>query len=365
VIAVNATAEQPATRDEFSSAVVGAPSGRGRWHRNRSVIGSGLLLLTAAVLVTVLVGPARLPGNRQSPAHPHPAASTAVPSLIVAWTGHGQIEVLSSRNSRVIRTLASNVAEIRGLPHLALSASGTLFFDDALGTRERLLSVPVGGGPVTRVAADAALPAVSSDGRLLAYVTNTEWSNAPEAIVVHDLITGAEHRWAFAAQGPDVTAISWSPDGRHLSFTEAPTQLGLSYTGARSWVLDTRQATGSLAGARRIPLGGRLSWAGYLTPRSGVAVIEGPFQTVLVRVDIATGRIIRVLTTLAQPLFTGNINDGPEAAVQIDPTGHYFLIAGAGKTGYGQIFWWTFGMRGPAPIVGGVVRAIWGHAGPD
>ena len=260
----------------------------------------------------------------------------------------------------MIRTLAKNVAEIRGLPHLALSASATLFFDDAWGTRERLLSVPIGGGPVTTVATDAALPATSPDGRLLAYVTNTEGSNAPEAIVVRDLVTGSVRRWSFPTQGSDVSAISWSPDGRYLSFNETSTRVGLPYSGSRSWVIDSRRPSGSLAGARRTPLPGPVSWAAYLTARTGVGVIEGPFQTVLVLVDAGTGRIIRVLTTFAPPLFTGNVNDGPEGAVQTDPGGHYFLIAGAGKTGHGEIFRWTVGMRRPVPVLGGVVRAIWG-----
>jgi hypothetical protein len=283
-----------------------------------------------------------------------------MPPVIVVWTGNWRIEVLSSRTSRVMRTLATNVAEIRGLPHLALSASGTLFFDDASGTRERLVSVPIGGGPVTTVATYAALPAVSPDGRWLAYVTNTDGSNAPEAIVVRDLAFGSERRWAFAAQGPDISAISWSPDGRHLSFTEASTRVGVPYAAAQSWVLDTHRPSGSLAGARRIPLVGPVSWAGYLTPRTGVGVIEGRSRTVLVVVDVATGRIIRPLTTVRQALFTGNSSDGPEAAIQTDPAAHYFLIAAAGTTGAGQILRWTFGMRGPVPVVSGVVRAIWG-----
>jgi len=293
----------------------------------------------------------------------------------VVWASDWRIEVRSSRTGRVIRTLATNVAKVRGLPVLALTPSGTLFFDDYARTREQILSVPLAGGPLTVVARNASEPAVSPDGRMLAYVTNTDGASAPEAIVVRDLVTGAERRWTFATQGwPDVAAMSWSPDGRSLSFTLGPSQAGGVYQSAPSWVLGRRQPSGILppgapgprAGPRvtirRIPVRGRLSWAGYLTARTGVAVLEGYNRAALFLVDVATGRIIRRLASLPAGLGYANASDGPEGTIKADPTGRYLLISAEGRDG-GELYWWVPGMRKPVPIAGRVLRAIWSGAG--
>jgi hypothetical protein len=341
------------------------------WQRRRRRRQAGGAVVASALLVAALVAfvvtqgtASRRPGGLHLPSRPGQAMAAAMPPRIVAWAGNFLIEVRSSRTGRIVRTLATHVAEIRGLPALSLSASGTLYFDDWSGphdrTHDQVRSVPLTGGPVVTVANDARLPAVSPDGRLLAYVTNTDGSSAPEAIVVRNLVTGAKRRWAFATKNADVAAISWSPDDHSLSFTLGPTRAGAFYIGAPSWVLDTRQPSGSLRhDARRIPLRGRVSWACYLTARTGVGVIERPVSTTLVLVDAATGRVIRPLITLRTELFTSNVSDGPEETIQADPTGRYLLIAVAGPGGYGEVLRWAFGMHRPVPVAVAVGRAIW------
>ena len=74
------------------------------------------------------------------------------------------------------------------------------------------MSVPVAGGPVRSVAAGSD-PAVSPDGRMLAYVTGAEPHRGPEAIVVRNLATGSQRRWAFISDQADIVSLSWSPDG--------------------------------------------------------------------------------------------------------------------------------------------------------
>src|SRR5882757_4109659 len=103
------------------------------------------------------------------PAPPGPAA--AMPSRVVVWTAGFKIEVLSSRTGRLIRTLAANVSLYRGIPTLAVSATGVVYFDDVRGADEWVLAVPLAGGPVTAVA-EGRDPAISPNGRLLAYVTD-------------------------------------------------------------------------------------------------------------------------------------------------------------------------------------------------
>jgi hypothetical protein len=294
-----------------------------------------------------------------------------MPSQVVVWTANFNIEVLSSRTGRLIRTLATGVALNRGLPTLTVSATGVVYFDEARGTREWVRSVPLAGGPVTTIA-EGRVPAISPNGRLLAYVTDTghpTGRNRPEAIVVRDLPAGTQKTWAFTSIDPDINSLSWSPDGRHLAFA------GLTYVKNQTvavrivQVLDTR-SSGTLDDARRIPLGQRVAWAGYLTADTGAAVMLGPYGVIqagpgsLVEVGASSGRIVRHLTSLPpQGLATTNAADGAEGTITVDRTGHYLLIAGG--AGYGEIFRWTFGMRHPVRVTSGAIRAAWAGSGRE
>jgi hypothetical protein len=237
-------------------------------------------VLLAAAAVTGAVGlpgrTTRPPVRAAAPAPPGPAA--AMPSRVVVWTSRFKIEVLSSRTGSLIRTLAADVAVPQGISGtLAVSAAGVVYFDDARGAGEWVLSVPLAGGPVTAIA-QGRTPAISPNGRLLAYVTDEVTSNdlttgGPEAIVVKDLAAGTQKRWAFSSDLPDIYSLSWSPDGRFLAFTG--TAEVKNETAPIAGILDTRSA-GTLDRARPIPLGPGVHWAGFLTPGTGAGVMAGP-----------------------------------------------------------------------------------------
>jgi WD40-like Beta Propeller Repeat len=294
--------------------------------------------------------------------HPGPAGS--MPSQIVVWTDNFKIEVLSSRTGRMIRTLATNVAVTRGIPTLAVSPAGVVYFDDARGHRNFVLSVPLTGGPVTTVA-DGNQPALSPDGRQLAYWINIDHRalRQPEAIVVRDLPAGTQKTWPFTSYLSDITSMSWSPDGRSLAFADLTYVQNGTVLIRAAQVLDTRSG-GTLDGAQRIPLGRRVAWAGFLTSHTGAGVLaeqHGPIQTGgdLVEVGIARGQVLRRLTSLPpQGLATVNSVDGTEGTITVDRTGSYLLIAGMG-TGTGEIFRWTFGMPHPVEITSGALHAVW------
>jgi hypothetical protein len=239
-----------------------------------------------------------------------------------------------------------------------------VYFDDVRGAGEWVLAVPLAGGPVTAVA-EGRDPAISPDGRLLAYVTDTDRTGRPEAIVVRDLSVGTQKTWAFSSTPPEISSLSWSPDGRFLAFTGSTLVKNATVTVPIAEILDTRSA-GTLDGARRIPLGPGVDWAGFLTPGTGVGVMAGPDGLIgagagLVEVGADTGRVLRHLTSLPpQRLATGNVYDGTEGTITADRSGRYLLIAGTGPgAGYGEIFRWTFGMPHPVGVTSDASRAVW------
>jgi hypothetical protein len=337
---------------------------RRRWRR-RGLLGVSLMLLAAAA-VTGAVGlsgrAARVPVRAAAPAPPGPAA--AMPSRVVVWTAGFKIEVLSSRTGRLIRTLATNVALFHGLPTLAVSATGVVYFDDVRGDgNEWVFAVPLAGGPVTAVA-EGFGPAISPDGRLLAYVTFTDRTGRPQAIVVRDLAAGTQKTWAFSSTLSDIYSLSWSPGGRFLAFTGITGVKNGWVTVPIAEILDTRSA-GPLDGARPIPLAPGVDWAGFLTPGTGVGVMAGPGGLAgaggsLVEVGAGSGRVLRHLTALPpHALATANGPGGAGGTITANRSGRYLLIAGTGPDGYGVIFRWTFGMPHPVSVTSGAFEAAW------
>ncbi len=347
---------------------------RRRWRTNGARVAAAALVVTAAAVAVRLGASGHAPGDRHRTAGRIAAVAAPMPPEIVAVTDYGQIEVVSSRTLRVIRTLAAKTGGFSGPETLAASPSGLVFYDGLTGYGETVLSVPLVGGPA-RAVAPGRTPAVSPDGKLLAYVAETFSALHGEmltGIVVRDLASGAQRTWALPAADADIAAMTWSPDGRHLAVT---TDAG---PGPVTVVLDTTAPGRTLGAARRMPLPPGVGWAGYLTARTGVGVVEAgawpALRTSLVEVDVRTGQVIGPLTTLRGPgLPIGDGTAGPEGTIQPDPAGRYFLITGLGPAekipgqtalgAYGEIFLWTAGMRQPVPILHRFILAIWAGAG--
>jgi hypothetical protein len=345
---------------------------RRRWRTNGARVAATALAVTAAVVAIRLGASGHAPGGPHRGAGRVAAVAAPMPPEIVVMDGYGRIEVVSSRTLRVIRTLAAHAEIFQGPNTLAASPSGLIFYDGLTGYGETVFSVPLAGGPA-RAIAPGRTPAVSPDGKLLAYEAETFSAlhgEMPTGIVVRDLASGAQRTWALPAADADIPAMTWSPDGRHLAITTAvlsPVTL----------VLDTTAPGRTLGAARRTPLPPGVSWAGYLTARTGVGVVEAgaypALRTSLVEVDVRTGQVIGPLTTLRGPgLPIGDGSAGPEGTIQPDPAGRYFLITGIGPSekipgqttpvADGEIFLWTAGMRQPVPILHRFTLAIWAGA---
>lgn len=300
-------------------------------------------------------------------------ASQADAVPVVAWKGF-KIQVLSSRTGRVVRTLASNVGLYQRIPTIAVSPAGVVYYDTARGPEQWIESTPLAGGPVTAIG-PGDMPAISPDGRLLAYLAWTVQiyppgtpardmkPPVPAAIVVRNLATGAVRRWAFTSDVPAITGLSWSPDNRFLAYTSQSWASGLQPSPDTTQLLDTR-AGGTLTSARRIPLAPGLAWAGFLTPQAGLAVTPYPAaqgrQQTLVAVATRTGRILgRLIGLPRQGLATANAFDGTEGTITADPTGRYLLIATNGPHGHGEILRWAIGERHLTDLAAGAGRAAW------
>lgn len=368
----------PSRGEQLSAAqaLIAEARQRQRDRRRRAVGLTVAAALSAAAFVAGASGLAgrgiRTPG--EGPGWPPAGPVGPMPSQVVVWTGSFKVQVLSSRTGRVIRTVASNVGLYQGgVPAIAVSSAGVVYFDTARGGEQWIESTPVTGGPIT-IVGPGDMPAISPNGRLLAYLAYTiniyppntpvrDMKPAPDAIVVKNLDTGVVRRWAFTSDVPAITSLSWSRDNRFLAYTSLSWASGLQPPADTTQMLDTRSA-GTLTSRRRISLAVGLGWAGFLTPQVGLAVTPYPAaqgrQQSLVAVDTRTGRILRRLIQLPrQGLSSANAFDGTEGSITADPSGRYLLIATNGPRGYGEILRWAIGERHLAELATGAIRAAW------
>jgi hypothetical protein len=337
-----------------------------RRRRRRWFTGFLVLVVTVAMIAAVML--VRASSMSRSPSHktagPTRQAASAMPAEVVVWD-HFRLEVVSSVGGHVLRMLATDVGEFRGLPSLSVAPDGTVFFDNHafVGSSpvDRIYSVPVTGGAPSFFA-DGRTPAVSPDGRRLAYITNdpVDGPVVHETITIEDVRTHATRIWTDPAAGADLWALSWSPDSRLLSFSQTTWPPGGATSGAgatSSLILDAAAPVFTTDTAQRIPLVPGVSWACFgSAPRSGALVGIGDVQLRsglrVVAVDARTGRTIRSLVTIPGAL---------DARIQSDASGAHLVMAasGAGSLGFGRLYHWTDGSPSPTSIASGVLVAAW------
>lgn len=354
--------------------IAGAPIGRprsspsGSWIR-RSRWPAWAWLGVVVVLAFVLaLGIRVLPYSKPSggPAS-NPTRETTMPKELVVWTSSFHVEVISSTSGRVIRILAGDVGLYRGTPNLTVSPTGTVYFDQAETVNglptEQIVKVPLSGGPITEVA-EGHDPVLSPNGHLLAYLTYTDLSNAPEGIAVRDLLSGTTRRWKYSSTLPDIGQLTWAPDSRSLSFTTTTPSVQKGPLILSTWVLDVESTNYSLEDARRIPLQSGVAWVGFLNGSAGIGVVQhrgltsqgGWFE--IMQVDVRTGRIVRRLADFPGSLAVDNAYDGAEQTLQLDPSRRDLAIAKVGS-GHGSLYHWTIGGGPIVRIATGVVTAAW------
>ncbi len=365
-----------------------------RRHRHRVSLGLTMALLIAAVTV-FLIQRESTPTVPSKSDHGAPIAGSSVPPMptqMVVWAQTSpstvSIEVIWSKTGRVIRTLAIDDGLFRSTPQPAVSGlSGTVFFDDSIAgsstpgpgdpaPREQIMSVPLAGGAAS-VVAQGHDPSVSPNGQFLAYQTYTDISDAPEGIVVRNLVTGTSTTWQFATNVPEISSgLSWSPDSRLLALqSESPVQhAGWS---VNTGVINVTQPGGSLDDTQQIPLplcppptpwaspgaSRDMTWAGFLNAHGGLGVCHHAgltqqddwYQPVVV--NLSTGRVVQRLPVIHN--LIGGVN-----GFQVDPSGHYLAFIGKGRPA-GGLYRLTLKGNPPRPagsqvlVKNGVGSAIW------
>ncbi len=241
------------------------------------------------------------------------------PSHAVAVTADHRLVVLDARTGRELRVLATGVDAVDGFPTVAVAPDGnTIFFDRARATGpgecrdgaarvEEIARVPIGGGPVLRVVRGAH-PAISPDGKSLAYATRNDDAcngdpNSVVVVAVKDIdklatrFPGLIGR-GFAPADPSavqVFDVSWASDSRHLAVSMG------ARDGGYPRILDTQPTINTpLESLPKVPVldgdGLRVAYLGTTGSLVDTSAQRAP--NAVTAIDPLTGRVTRRLFNL-------------------------------------------------------------------
>jgi hypothetical protein len=362
------------------------------------------LVVVAVVVAVVALWPSspspsgRPPGSVGRAVAPRLADVAAMPGEIVGWTATAHLVVVSTKSGRISRTLASDVSIFApGLPSVSVGPDGTVYSESATPPSgaestggDQILSVPIEGGLV-RDLGSGSDPAVSPDGRSLAYIAPDPAGNAgeapylvpPQGIDVATLsatgaITSVRTLEPGAAQvDQGASDLSWSSNGHLLSF-----DLYDSSSGAvTAWTTPVGPGITSLAGATRIPIhGAALTWNGFFGTSArgepqgiGVLANRSDGRQTVVTIDPRTGRVGADLFQMPDAVCESIANAPNQCSslfsnpIVADSSGSNVLVAGAIPYRYGSpttsgasyLYVWHRGTHTPLRLTGHVDVASW------
>jgi hypothetical protein len=345
-------------RDAMQARVEGvdAPAMAVRPERMRRVwpaVAAGFAIVLVVVVVVALI--ARHDGGDAV----HPAA-TPYPSRVVAVMYDGRLVVLDSRTGHVVRTLARDADASNGHAGVSVSPDGKLAYytrtttatcDENLDGKQDpitdIAAVRVNGqGRAMRIASNVRWPAVSPDGRYLAYSGIPNCSDAGQSIVVSGLVPGARSLRFDSVNVPagtpgTVAKLAWAPDSRHVVFR-------WDVLGSYPWILDTASAT-AVDDGHRVDISDGSGVDGYLGDRGnllGTSAQAPPLQHQdVIAIDAATGARVRTLFEIPEPCCG--------AVATSDGTGRNVLVSGA------RLYRWSEGERRPTRIATRIAAAGW------
>jgi hypothetical protein len=308
-----------------------------RSRRRRALVGAGAGLAAVAAIVVgaaALRGMAfedRTGGDPTVTPIPEPVAS---PETFVGFRG-GEIVLVDVASGAVVRVLVDRPtlggpSEEIGTVDLEVSPDGSTVYFVPFGKPERIMSVPTAGGTPTAVA-EGRKPAVSSDGRFLAFVTcGGEVGICGEGISILDLQQGGERHWTVGASDRWAGQLAWIPESRHLAFS-------MFYPGDSNPTLhvfdtanDIRVALKDVVEVGPNRAGAAWTVIGYHTPTAGIVVrhfccSSEPTDEVEERSIISVQPKSHAVTTLF---------DGDWLDIELDATGRHFLLLEPGGIVY-------------------------------
>ncbi len=329
-----------------------------------------LVAATGSALVLVVVFALSMMAG---PGHDPPESTNVgrFPASIVALTTDGRVVVVSSRDGQVIRTLAVDAQPQGGL---AVSPDGrTVYYaqleSSTCGTAQhtvvltQIVSVPVTGGAAQVIATNVQYPAVSPDGRHLAFTGIPGCSDAGDAVLVLDLGSGSAGSRPYdrrldghappQAPGGEIVDLSWAADSRHLAFEwhDATKQRGYVQ------VVDTA-TTGSIPDGSFVPFAADIGWFGYRGATGdflGLLPVPGPSSPATVATfDAETG-------ALRAKLFDVPGTNRPEpetvGSLRSDRSGRHLLVSM--QSAAAELLRWNDRERSPKSIAVGIRDAVW------
>jgi WD40-like Beta Propeller Repeat len=291
-----------------------------------------------------------------------PAGAKSYPARIVAVTYDGRLLVASAEDGHALRLLATDANAAGGL---AVSPDGSTVYY-ARDTRNgcangdpitAIAAISVAGGNATDLVTNVRFPAVSPDGRYLAFTGIPNCSDAGRAILVRDLYSTTHVNGSYdGVWGPrspaspwvGIQSVSWAPDSRHILFTHA-SSTSTGADDALPRLLDTRarfQTYLDTSPVVRVAPNVVCCYLGTKNALVGSALDAGGFARDVIALNTRTGARVRTLTCCGAPIAT-------------DRAGRSLLIHFTDTTHPGGIFRWSPGQRRPTFLGSLLFTAAW------
>lgn len=295
------------------------------------------------------VGSIETPSNEPAAEVGQPTGSRAPQTLLAAGLG---VVRLDTKTGSVLEAVPVSGGE--SMATLSLTADGSVLYSAATiaGCFVEMREWSIGDDDEEPLG-PGLIPAVSPDGRSLAFVDYNPCPSDGNRLAVRDLLTGEERVWPLPKQRRSVSHlvdVTWAPDSRHVAVQigfapdESPT-LVEAPTAFEIRIVDTKTDDTVVQGKLVAPAtedrqwhfprfrdGGDTIVVTEVCCGTGANRFEASRSVRMVEIDVATGAIVDQLLELGQAILD----------VDFDRTGDHMLYVLDGPR-RPSVFRWTDG----------------------